>query len=337
MMSEIVTTVLLPFAISYLANNVPSIKELVIKNKSLDARIKACYDRAVKHWPCEAFREFFGGKDYSHLDDLKDYVLGDINKLQNKEIQDLVGQWVLEMRKDGIYEEYLHEIKTDQIISSITINTELLSQVHDSIERLESIPQKLDEVILSNEKLGQQMGILKEEISKEIRQNHDQLSDSQEEDIEGLILLNPFFSGTRKFDCPEDIISDVDRLMSDLLWVDENRERVILETLDERGMMLVKGMGGRGKSVLCLRVGYCLYKEGYNVYITQKTWDSRMIKKSAYVIAESDQKSIIIMENAHLLSLSLFDLLEDLKGICNLQKEHSGKFNTFFFLNLWNH
>lgn len=334
MISEIVSSVLLPFALSYLANNVPGVKELVIKNKSLDARMKACYDRAVKHWPCEAFREFFGGKNYSHLDDLKDYVLGDINKLQNKEIQDLVGQWVLEMQKDGIYEEYLHEIKTDQIISSISINTELLSQVHNSIVKLETIPQKLDEVIHSTEKLGQQMGILKDEISKEIRQNHDQLSDPQEEDIDGFILLNQFFSGMKMGDCPKDIISDVEQLMSNLLWVDEERERIILETLDNRGMMLVKGMGGRGKSILCLRVGYRLYQEGYNVYITQKTWDWRTLKKSAYVIAESNKKSIIIMENAHLLSLSLFDLLEDLKGICNLQKEQSNSINTFFLLNL---
>ena len=332
-MVDLVIDVILPFAVSYLANCSPSIKNFVEFNKSLDARLSVCYDRAVKHWPCDAFRERYKGKGITHLEGLKAFIAGDLSKLRDTEVRDLVGRWVLEMRKDKQCTDYIREIKLDKLITTTSFNSEILSQIQRSISQLSSVPEKLDGVIDLNEKLSHKIGALKDEIIKEIRQNQNVSSYSQVEDVNDLILLNDYFSGMRVDDCPEDIKSDVEKLRGDSLWVDVEREGTVIETLQERGVLIVKGAGGRGKSILCLQVGYRLFKKGYLVYITHKTWDWKVIKKSISSI-DSSKKSIIIMENAHLLSQSLYDFLEDAKGICASQKEHNEIHNTLFLLNL---
>ena len=105
----------LPFAISYLANNVPSLLSFLERQKSFDARVKDCYDRARKQWKCKAVREKYDGKEFEHLDSLKQFLAGNSAGMDS-EISELVGNWVLEMRKDPICATYINEIKTEGLL-----------------------------------------------------------------------------------------------------------------------------------------------------------------------------------------------------------------------------
>lgn len=139
-------SIFISFAFSYLANNVPTIIDLVNSNKSFDSRLKDCYDRARKRWKCQAARDRYEGKEMSYLSDLKNYLAGNMDNL-DLELQELMGRWVMEMRNDKLCSAFISEIKIDEIKG---MNSEAVNGIRKAIEsidvKLDNLADKIDDV-----------------------------------------------------------------------------------------------------------------------------------------------------------------------------------------------
>lgn len=321
------------FALSYLANNVPTVIELLEKNKSFDARIKDCYDRARNQWN-KAASEQYAGKEMEHLDDLKTYLSGNPDGMDN-EVEELVGRWILEMRKDPLCAAYINEIKTDKLLLNTAFHAETLSEVARVVDtlngKIESISSKLDSSITMTKGLER----LVEEGNRSILQKIDAGSHFWEnrKDDDALVLLDHFFDGKVSRHIPNFDFNGT-KLVNQSLWTDEENENLIVNRLKRWGYFLVKGAEGRGKSILCLKAAYRLYLDGYMVFITQKSWDWEKIQEFVEDITSSELKAVIILEDIHKLSVGSNDVISYIQSYCDGRLKENQPLNTLFLVNL---
>lgn len=158
-MSELLT-IAAGFAASYIANNIPNIKDRGVKKS-----IKKCYDRAWKQWKCERVRELYEGKAFKHLDALKDYVCGDIQKI-DAELQTLLSRWVVEMQNDHICSTFLLHWKIDSISQGIQrypkFEEALINQARAIEEQVNVINHKVDSLTRSAERVEDNITEIKE-------------------------------------------------------------------------------------------------------------------------------------------------------------------------------
>lgn len=139
-------SIIISFVVSYLANNVPTIIELVQSNKSFESRLKGCYDNARKQWKCQAARDRYEGKEMNHLSDLQEYVIGH-NEDIDPELQELLGRWVLELRKDPVCSALINDIKLDDIKGAnakIVMGVELA--IRSMSEEIDKLSNKIDDL-----------------------------------------------------------------------------------------------------------------------------------------------------------------------------------------------
>lgn len=133
------------FGISYLANNIPAVNEFLKQHVGLDKEIADCYQRAVYHWNCAAVRDKYLGRSVVYLDDLKSYVQGKTLKELPNEVQELLGEWVNEIRQSETCRVVLLEWKLDGVLSSIDGGAELAAliaslpifkEIHQTVSKL---------------------------------------------------------------------------------------------------------------------------------------------------------------------------------------------------------
>ena len=103
---------IISFIISILANNVPSIRELLEENQSLKDAIDKAYHKASERWCVnDGIRESIGDK-YNSIDNLRDYFESNNSKLSVEE-QRLISLWAEELRNDAKTYNKILEIKID--------------------------------------------------------------------------------------------------------------------------------------------------------------------------------------------------------------------------------
>lgn len=157
------------FAISYLANNIPAIADLVQRNKSLDDRMKECYDRARKQWKCQAVRDRYEGKEMEYLQELHAFVIGHKDHIDN-ELKELIGRWVLEMQKDTLCSAFINEMKLEDLKGETNANlVEAVKKVSETLEdKLDFISAKVHDTHQATIDLGKQLNEKYETIVKKI-------------------------------------------------------------------------------------------------------------------------------------------------------------------------
>lgn len=141
---------IISFIISILANNVPSIRELLEENQSLKDAIDKAYHKALERWCVnDGIRESIGDK-YNSIDNLRDYFESKSDLSVDE--QRLISLWAEELRNDNKTYNKILEIKIDSLSSTIkniqkrldleciylpddinSQNQALLSNVHEGI------------------------------------------------------------------------------------------------------------------------------------------------------------------------------------------------------------
>lgn len=122
------------FALSYIANNIPTLKEKINKNKKLEDELENCYQKALKKW-CknDGIRKNMSMRLFRRLSDLKNY-------LQRKEHIDeyeLTELWAEELRNNQICYEFIIEQKIDAVYDEVHYNNVLL----------QGLDKKTDEIL----------------------------------------------------------------------------------------------------------------------------------------------------------------------------------------------
>ena len=176
------------FAASYLANNIP-----VLGNADIEKRIIKCYDSARKEWKCKAVRDLYEGKEFMHLNDLKQYVIGKEDILDN-ELKELISRWALKMQSDPICAEYLNSLKIDELLSRTNEHPQLyvgiVEQMHSLAGQLSVIKDSIDkhdEALKEIKEIGDETKNAVEKIGQQIDEAIEQRVIRQPKDIDSII------------------------------------------------------------------------------------------------------------------------------------------------------
>ena len=122
------------FALSYLANNIPTLKEKLSKNKKLENELEYCYQRALKKW-CknDGVRKSMSMRLFRQLNDLKNYL----QRKEHIDEHELTELWAEELRNNQICYEFIIEQKIDAVYD----------EVHDNNVLLQGLDKKADEIL----------------------------------------------------------------------------------------------------------------------------------------------------------------------------------------------
>ena len=122
------------FALSYLANNIPTLKEKISKNKKLKDELEYCYQNALKKW-CknDGIRKSMSMRQFRQLNDLKNYL----QRKEHIDERELTELWAEELRNNQICYEFIIEQKMDAVYD----------EVHDNNVLLQGLDKKADEIL----------------------------------------------------------------------------------------------------------------------------------------------------------------------------------------------
>ena len=103
------------FAISFIANNIPTIKDAakyLSKDTSLDKEMERCYQNALKKW-CrnDGIRRSMSMRLFQNLESLKNYLQRD----EHIDERELIELWANELRNDDLCYKFIIEKKVDYI------------------------------------------------------------------------------------------------------------------------------------------------------------------------------------------------------------------------------
>lgn len=134
---------ILSFIISYLANNIPTVKEAVGylgKNTTLEKELEECYQKALKKW-CknDGIRRSMSIRMFRNLEDLKKYLVRE-EHIDERELLEL---WAEELRNSTICYNFIIEQKIDAVYDEAHQNSIILTRLDrktDEILRRISIP-----------------------------------------------------------------------------------------------------------------------------------------------------------------------------------------------------
>lgn len=103
------------FAISFIANNIPTIKDAakyLSKDTSLDKEMERCYQNALKKW-CrnDGIRRSMSMRLFQNLESLKNYLQRD----EHIDERELIELWANELRNNDLCYKFIIEKKVDYI------------------------------------------------------------------------------------------------------------------------------------------------------------------------------------------------------------------------------
>ena len=140
------------FAISYAANNVPTLRELINRKSGLDDRIEECFEKALKRWSINSgVRGIEKSRMNTHLQDLQKVLEG--NEIPES-YQELIKYWIEELKTDSVCYDFVIENKieiqnvkltqhlefiSDQIKAGFESNQQQLSEALSGIEEIKKI------------------------------------------------------------------------------------------------------------------------------------------------------------------------------------------------------
>ena len=142
------------FAISFFANNIPTVKDAVSyfgKNITLEKELERCYQKALKKW-CknDGIRQSMSMRMFRSLDELKKYL----QREDHIDERELIELWAEELRNNQLCYEFIIKQKTDAV----------LDVVHENNVILQGLDKKTDEIlskIIQPETLKPKKGLTK--------------------------------------------------------------------------------------------------------------------------------------------------------------------------------
>lgn len=115
----------LSFAISWVVNNVPTIKQIVNYHKrtSIESELERCYQKALKKW-CknDGIRKSMSMRMFHNLEELKKYLQWE----EHIDERELIELWADELRNNQNCYEFINEQKMDAVYDEIHGNNVLL-------------------------------------------------------------------------------------------------------------------------------------------------------------------------------------------------------------------
>lgn len=124
------------FAISLVANNIPTIKDAVSffgKNTTLDKELERCYQKALKKW-CknDGIRKSMSMRLFRSLGELKDYL----QREEHIEERELIDLWADELRNNQICYEFIIEQKMDAVFDEFHNNNAILQRLDEKTNEI---------------------------------------------------------------------------------------------------------------------------------------------------------------------------------------------------------
>lgn len=118
------------FAMSYITNNIPAIKDLLSKKQSLYDCMQDTYQKALKQW-CknDSIRKSMSARMFAHVDDLKSYLKSSKEIPFKGQFNELVELWASEMRVNETCSKYILELKLDFLQEKTDAQTSLLEEI----------------------------------------------------------------------------------------------------------------------------------------------------------------------------------------------------------------
>ena len=124
------------FAISFIANNIPTIKDAakyLSKDTSLDKEMERCYQNALKKW-CrnDGIRRSMSMRLFQNLESLKNYLQRD----EHIDERELIELWVEELKNNELCYKFVLEQKVDAIADIAHDNNDLIRGLSDKADRI---------------------------------------------------------------------------------------------------------------------------------------------------------------------------------------------------------
>ena len=121
------------FALSYLANNIPTLKEKICKAKKLEVELEKCYQRALNEW-CknDSIRKSMSMRLFRQLDDLKNYL----QRKEHIDERELAELWAEELRNNQICYEFIIEQKLEAVYYKVQDNSALLQRLDKKTDEI---------------------------------------------------------------------------------------------------------------------------------------------------------------------------------------------------------
>ena len=112
------------FAFSYLANNIPTLKERISKNKKFEDELENSYQKALKKW-CknDGIRKSMSIQMFRQLSNLKKYL----QREEHIDEHELIELWAEELRNNQICYEFIVEQKIDAVFDEAHANNVILT------------------------------------------------------------------------------------------------------------------------------------------------------------------------------------------------------------------
>ncbi len=198
--------ILISFGMSYLAGNVPRIKEWIDQNKDVQEQIDECYNKALKRWSVNCgVREYEQLHKYQHLDELQQALSG--KKIESSIYAELIQLWLDEMRKNDTCYHFILEHKMDLQSSKLDAGFSSLAQLVKKVA--EKTEQKLDTMSANMEQLMADMAEIKAGMSaNSIEQTVEKLKELLSGSVNELIEKLFFKSAYRLIKQMEELFAD---------------------------------------------------------------------------------------------------------------------------------
>lgn len=121
------------FALSYLAGNIPTIKDRFSKKRDLDERIEKCYQKALKRW-CQndSIRKNMSIHIFENTKKLAKYIETENIVI----IRELIDLWGRELRNDELCYAFILECKLDGILDIAHNQASILGDINSKIDIL---------------------------------------------------------------------------------------------------------------------------------------------------------------------------------------------------------
>lgn len=128
------TGLIIGFISSYLVNNIPTLKEVISKEKNFKDELEKCYQKALEKW-CknDIIRKSMSMRLFQQLNDLKSYL----QRKEHIDERELIELWAEELRNNPICYEFILEQKIDAVYD----------EVHDSNVLLKRLDKKTDLIL----------------------------------------------------------------------------------------------------------------------------------------------------------------------------------------------
>lgn len=141
--------VALSLIISYIAGNIPTIKNIIVGNQSLYDHLNKCFKKAVRLWDYpDCVKDSICQNMDKYLIHLKEYITLD-NKGRHPKENELLQLWAEEIMNTPDCCQYINHLQNEEILRNIHKNETQAIEIIRNVESLKSSIESLNNVIKS--------------------------------------------------------------------------------------------------------------------------------------------------------------------------------------------